>query len=135
MVGSVACVLDFPAHPREYRIFRPREDECLYQLLGLPKEDSVNLDSIRVAKHDDKVVAAYQFDRLSSLTYVIDRLGVDESYRSRGLGRWMLAHAVGIIESKGGREVIVHAPTCEFLSRFGFEAAGSNLMRLTLTAE
>ena len=125
----------FPTHPREYPIFRPREDECPHRLLELPKDESVNLDAIRVAKHQDHVVAAYKFRRLTSLTFEIERVGVSERYRSRGLGSWMLAHAIGIIESKGGREVIVHAHACEFLLRLGFEETDSNQLRLLLTAE
>ena len=135
MAKSSASDTFFLDHPRDYPIFRPREDECPYTLLGLSTDESVDLDDIRVAKHHDNVVAAYQFTRLSSLTFEIERLGVNESYRSRGLGSWMLAHAIGIIESKGGREIFIHAPFCEFFSRVGFEATGSNLLRLTLTAE
>lgn len=125
----------FPNHPREYPIFRPREDECPYGLLGLRLGDHINLDAIRVAKHHDDVVAAYKFKRLSSLAFEIEAVGVSEPYRNRGLGSWMLAHAVGIIESKGGRDVIIHAPLCEFLGRLGFKVAGSNRLRLTLTAD
>lgn len=125
----------FPVHPRDYPIFRPREDECPDKLLGLPVGEPVNLDVIRVAKHHDKVVAAYKYKRLSALVFEIERLGVRKPYRCRGLGSWMLAHAIGIIESKGGREVIVHAPFCEFFARFGFEVAGPDQLRLTLTAD
>lgn len=135
MSKSTTDVSFFPDHPRDYRIFRPREDECPHILLGLSRDEPVELDDIRVAKHHDNVVAAYKFTRLSALKFEIDRLGVSESYRNRGLGSWMLAHAIGIIESKGGREVFVHAPLCEFFSRIGFEAIDSNLLRLTFTAE
>ena len=125
----------FPSHPRDYPIFRPRDDECPYKLLELPANEPIDLDDIRVAKHSDTVVAAYLFKRLSALAYEIERIGVSESYRKRGLGSWMLAHAIGIIESKGGREVFVRAPLCKFFSRFGFEVTDSDLLRLTLIAE
>lgn len=125
----------YPNHPREYPIFRPRENECPYGLLGLPAGDPINLDAIRVAKHHDEVVAAYKFKRLSPLAFEIEGVGVSDLYRNRGLGSWMMAHAVGIIESKGGREVIIHAPFCEFLGRLGFKVAGSNRLQLTLTAD
>ena len=124
-----------PSHPRGYPIFRPREDECPYGLLGLPENKPTNLDAIRVAKHHDRVVAAYLFNQLTTLVFEIERLGVSEPYQRRGLGSWMLAHAIGIIESKGGREVFIRAPSCEFLGRFGFQATDSDLLRLTLTAE
>ena len=135
MAKSPASDSFFPDHPRDYPIFRPRKDECPHTLLGLCTDEPVDLDDIRVAKHHDNVVAAYKFTRLSPLTFEIERLGVSETYRNRGLGSWMLAHAIGIIESKGGRQIFVHAPSCDFFSRVGFEAAGSNVLRLTLTAE
>lgn len=135
MVQSTVCDSAFPSHPREYPIFRPREDECPYALLGLSENDRLDLDAIRVAKHRDIVVAAYLYKRVSDLVFEIERLGVSESYRKRGLGSWMLAHAIGIIESKGGREVSIRAPACEFFRRFGFRATDSDVLRLTLTAE
>lgn len=135
MAKSIESGSCFPVHPRDYPIFRPRENECPDRLLGLSVGEPVNLDVIRVAKHRDKVVAAYRYKRLSSLVFEIERLGVSEPYRCRGLGSWMLAHAIGIIESKGGREVIVHAPLCEFFARLGFEVAGPDQLRLTLTAD
>ncbi|MCY4095250.1 MAG: GNAT family N-acetyltransferase [Gammaproteobacteria bacterium] len=135
MAQSSVGELDIPIHPRDYPIFRPREDECPYVLLGLSESEPVDLDAIRVAKHQDNVVAAYRFKRLSALAFEIERLGVSESYRSRGIGGWMVAHAIGIIESKGGREVFIRAPSCDFLSRFGFEVTDSEFLRLTLTAE
>ena len=135
MAISSTANSSFPAHPRDYPIFRPRDDECPHTLLGLSKDEPIELDDIRVAKHHDNVVAAYQFTRLSSLRFEIERLAVSESYRNRGLGSWMLAHAIGIIESKGGREIFIRAPSCGFFNRVGFEAESSNLLRLTLTAE
>lgn len=130
--STEACL---PSHPRDYPIFRPRENECPYELLGLSVGEVVDLDFIRVAKHHDDVVAAYKFKQLSSLVFEIEGLGVSRPYQHRGLGSWMLAHAVGIIESKGGREVIVQTPCCQFLGRLGFEATGTNVARLTLVAD
>lgn len=135
MAQSHVGDLQMPTHPRDYPIFRPREDECPYELLGLSETEPVDLDAIRVAKHHDTVVAAYLFKRLSVLAFEIERLGVNTSYRRRGLGSWMVAHAIGIIESKGGREVFIRTPSCDFFSRFGFEEADSEFLRLTLTAE
>lgn len=124
-----------PNHPRDYPIFRPRENERPDELLGFDATCEIDLDSIRVAKHQDLVVAAYQFRQLSTLVYEIERLGVHPSYRGQGLGKWMLAHVVGIIESKGGREVVVQTSPAKLLTGFGFERCGDNQLRLTLTAE
>lgn len=135
MEKSAIAEACFPSHPRDYPIFRPRENECPYELLAISAGETVDLDVIRVAKHRDNVVAAYKYKRISALVFEIERLGVSVPYRHRGLGSWMLAHAIGIIESKGGREVIIQARLCHFLSRLGFEPMESNVVRLTLVAD
>lgn len=124
-----------PQHPRDYPIFRPREDERPDSLLGTDPASDLDLDSVRVAKHQDLVVAAYQFRRVNELRFEIQKLGVHPDYRYQGLGKWMLAHVVGIVESKGGREVTVSAVPCKFLTDFGFTSDGDNQLRLTLTPE
>ncbi|MYD42610.1 MAG: GNAT family N-acetyltransferase [Gammaproteobacteria bacterium] len=124
-----------PKHPREYPIFRPRPDECPYDLLALDPSQTVDLDTIRVSKHGDRVIAAYKLRRLSAVTYEIERLGVALSYRHQGLGSWLLAHAVGIAESKGGREVVVNSSYCGFFGRLGFEAIADHELRLALQPE
>ena len=63
------------------------------------------LDFIRIAKHDATVIGAYRFQPINALMYQILSLRVIEPYRGRGIGRWLLAHALGVIESKGGRVI------------------------------
>lgn len=124
-----------PTHPRDYPIFRPREDECPTELLALDPTQVVDLDDIRVSKHHDQVIAAYKLNRLGAMTFEIEKIGVVEAYRGQGLGSWLLAHAVGIAESKGGREVVVRTAQCEFFARVGFKAVNEDELRLRLIPE
>ncbi len=130
-----SAAVGLPEHPRDYPISRPHEDEIPTKLLELSDDAPIDLDNIRVAKNGNEVVAAYLFKRLSPLQYAVEAIGVVCSHRQRGLGSWMLAHAIGMIESKGGREVIVRRSRCGFLERFGFVRGGCDELRLTLTAE
>lgn len=125
-----------PAHPRGYRVFRPHWKERPTDLLSCKFEKEGELDWIRVAKHKNMVVAAYKIAMLNSSVYKISSLAVDEAYRGFGLGSWMLLHALGLIESKGGQTV--HANwgcKSSLLQRIGFEQVQGSEYRLILERE
>lgn len=127
---------DRPSHPRGYPVFRPRWDEKPDNLLCCTFEREEELDWVRIAKHGDVVVAAYQIEALGSSTYVISSLAVDESYRRNALGRWMLLHALGLIESKGGQTVHANwGRKLSLLQRVGFNRTGDTEYRLNLDRE
>ena len=131
LIGNVKPV----NHPREYPIFSPRESEWPPAWFNLEQIPTYDLNNIRLAKHGDRVIAAYEVEKCTSIVFTIKWLIVDPEYRNQGLGGWLLAHAIGIIESKGGREVWLHSEPSEFSQRVGFEAAGPKKMKLTLTPE
>ena len=122
-------------HPRDYPIFRPRAGECDPGLIGLQTLSSEDLDNVRVAKYQGRVIGAYRIERLNSLVYKIGQIGVDVPYRGNGLGSWLLAHAIGIIESKGGREVVVNSELRSLFSRIGFAEKSATELVLTLKPE
>ena len=122
-------------HPRDYPIFCPRPNECPFELLGLEPSSSVDLNDIRVAKHGENVIAAYRFHRLSDFRYELASIAVRKAYRHQGLGSWLLAHVVGIVESKGGREVLIRAKPCSFFTRAGFRPCGQNELLFSVTAD
>lgn len=101
--------------PRRFPIYRPHWHERPTQLLARDISDDTELDWIRIAKNDGEVIAAYEVEQNDTWNFSVLTLKVAESYRNLGLGRWMLLHAVGLIESKGGR--IVHA-RCRNHKRF-----------------
>lgn len=103
---SVRCSVE-PQAPRRFPIFRPRWYERPNQLLARDISSDTELDWIRIAKNDSEVIAAYEIEQIDAWNFSVLGLQVVDSYRNQGLGRWMLLHAVGLIESKGGR--VVHA--------------------------
>ena len=108
-------------HPRRFPIYRPHWPERPTQLLARDISADSELDWIRIAKDDGAVIAVYEIEQNDTWNFSVLRLRVAESYQNQGLGRWMLLHAVGLIESKGGR--IVHARCVShrnFLIQAGF---------------
>jgi len=118
------------ARPRELETYRPYAAEMPWALLALAGAaadevaDVVAQDLVRVAKLRGEIVAAYGIRPLSATAYQLVTLAVEPAWRGRRYGRWMLGHALGLAESRGGRTVWVrgraHQP---FLARAGFTPA------------
>ena len=121
--------------PRDYRIFRPYWHERPHDLLGEPFEEA-DLDWIRIAKDSGEIIAAYWLEQYDQLNFAIKSFAVQQAYRNQGLGRWMVLHAVGLIESKGGRTV--HAQFNEsvpLLESCGFTGVGPGKYVMLLTPD
>lgn len=140
-VAEVTAQSDFRA--QDVEIYRPYPDEIPWDLLSLgePDEqallDNTEADYIRVAKREDQAIGAYVIQPESSTVYVLRNLVVEPTWRRRGLGRWLLGHAIGISESKGAREILARrAPrdARRLFERTGFQPDGSDL-RLLLMPE
>lgn len=120
---------------RDLRLFRPYADEAPWDLLaesGSDAEtlaDSVDLDLVRIAKLDDRIVGSYALALLSPTEYELVALAVERASRGRGFGRWLVGHALGLAESRGGRSVRVRgARHATFLARFGFARVDDGLL-------
>ena len=129
--------------PQDVEIYRPYPDEIPWQLLALAEADeerlfdSADADYMRVAKYRDQAIGAYVIHPESPTVYVLRNLTVDPAWRRRGLGRWLLGHAIGISESKGAREILVRQPPRSargLFERIGFRPEGDDL-RLVLMPE
>jgi N-acetylglutamate synthase-like GNAT family acetyltransferase len=127
--------------PRDLQTFRPYRDEMPWELLASAGADEdalrevLELDLVRVAKLDGRIVAAYGIRPLAPTCFELVALVVAEGWRGKHFGRWLLGHAIGLAESRGGREIVVRGQRhAAFLARFGFEPDGPDL-RLTLTPE
>ena len=115
----------------DVRIFCPFPHEVPQQIVGADDDG----DDVRVAKFDGKVIGAYRLARALGDRFEIKALVVCEGYRDRGVGRWLLRHAIGIAESRGGR--VIEAPRgapAAFLQDSGFQRE-DGAFRLRLTPE
>jgi len=129
--------------PQDVHLFRPYPDEVPWDLLTLaePDEDRVHeyldADYMRVAKYGDEAIGVYVIVPETVTVYRLMNMAVHPAWRGRGLGRWLLGHAIGIAESKGGREILVRdipRGARGLFERFGFAPDGQHL-RLMLTPE
>ena len=96
--------------PRRIPILRPYPDEVPWELLPKPFADSLDLNRMRVAKLHDEVVGVYAFEQAAALRYSITALAVAAPHRKKGLGSWLLGHAIGVCETKGAQEITVPCP-------------------------
>ena len=121
-----------PAHfsYRDVDVYPPYPHEDPRHLVGTADDGEL----VRVAKLDGCVIGAYRLVRTGETRFAIKALVVDENYRGHGIGRWLLGHAIGIAELKGGRVIDAPLAAETFFAQGGFEPAG-NILRLNLTPE
>lgn len=133
---------------RDAKILRPYADEVPWDLLeaagGAERvlREVLQLNLLRVAKFGDQTVGGYGIRPLSPTSFELVVLTVANAFRRKGLGRWLLGHAIGLAESRGAREIVVRGQShpslaragSSFLAEFGFSAHGPDWL-LTLTPE
>lgn len=132
-------------------LFRPYADEVPWHLFdehpaAVPGFDGIVQECLddrsgrylRVAKRDDQVRGVYlmrQIPDTQPRTFELCYLLVVPAERGQGLGRWLLSHAMGIAESKGGESLLAYqGPVDRFLRFRGF-AQAQGLMHFTFTPE
>lgn len=120
---------------RDIKIYRPFPQD----LPSCLSSQGCNLDDVRIAKLASaartSIVGAYWLTKGSEEDlYELKALMVHERYRQRGIGRWLLGHALGIAETRGGRVIAAPNAGATFFRRAGFEDEGRGL-RLSLTPE
>jgi len=84
---------------------------------------------LRVAKLNEVIIACYAMhgplleEGESNTDYVLQMVAVQEQYRHQNVGRWLMGHAIGVAESKGGRGLQVpHTAQQDFFLTLGFKA-------------
>jgi len=83
---------------------------------------------IRIAKNQQKIFGIYELDRSDKGVFVIRSLIVDQANRRKGIGRWLLGHAIGVAESKGGRQLLLRSQLSKaFFLKFDFYEEETNL--------
>ena len=112
---------------REVEIFRPYGNESLEELLWAEGATTSQVEQwmgaamVRIAKLSDEVLGMYAMDKGEQLTYTLHGVVVDPKWRQQGLGRWLVGHAIGVAESKGGRHVLFASDKAKrFMTHIGF---------------
>ena len=112
---------------REIEVFRPYDNEFPEALMISGGADESCIDQwraasmVRIAKLGEDIVGVYAMTRRSQLDYLLHGVIVAPRVRRRGLGRWLVGHAIGVAESKGGRVVTVGAAAgTRMFMRLGF---------------
>ena len=134
-MGSIKASMRFV--PQEVKIYRPNKNRISTTLLNCIDRSTIGAQKffIRVADFYDAEVGCYMLYCQSSNIYVLHALVVKEHLRGRGLGSWLLGHAIGLTESKGGRQLLSYSlETKDFLRSKGF-ASDENCLRYTFLPE
>lgn len=96
---------------RAVEVFKPYANELPEALLegeGLTEqvvERWLSSETLRVAKIGAEVLGAYAMDRIDEINFELHGVIIERRVRKQGLGRWLVGHAIGVAESKGGRHL------------------------------
>ncbi|MEC8346892.1 MAG: GNAT family N-acetyltransferase [Pseudomonadota bacterium] len=84
---------------------------------------------LRVAKLGERIIGCYAMneptpiDDQGARSFSLAMVIVEPNYQGNGVGRWLVGHAIGVAESKGGRHLKarLHGPA-DFFKGLGFQA-------------
>ena len=123
------------SRPRDVSIFRPRAIEAMIDPLPCVLK-AADLELVRAAKWLGEVVAVYQLTQMTETEFALVSIHVEAGYRRKGLGTWMLGHAIGLAEARGGRSIeAVFAEERRFFERRGFNPRKNGVLRLEVQPE
>ena len=112
---------------RDFEVYPPFRDELPLDLYGPPHLKAEcgpaepPAEFIRIAKNQKKVFGIYELDRSDKGIFIIRSLIVDQASRRNGIGRWLLGHAIGVAESKGGHQLLLRSKLSKaFFQKFDF---------------
>lgn len=117
---------------RDYDVFRGTPDHLPEPMGAALARLEVAPEILRVAKIDDLVIGCYAMHAPSAWVHAADeqcyRLAlvmVADAYRNNGVGRWLIGHAIGVAETKGGRQLLAPLPhPARFFLKLGFRQTG-----------
>lgn len=114
---------------RDYEVFRgdpaalPENMAAVLSSLVRPP------DVLRVAKLGELIIGCYAMheptpiDDQVARTFSLAMVMVEPNYQGNGVGRWLVGHAIGVAETKGGRHLAVQlAGPAAFFVGLGFQA-------------
>ena len=84
---------------------------------------------LRVAKLGECIIGCYAMleptliDDQVARTFVLAMVMVEPNYQGNGVGRWLVGHAIGVAETKGGRHLAAQlAGPAAFFTGLGFQS-------------
>ena len=85
---------------------------------------------LRVAKLGERIIGGYAMhepvliDEQVARTFSLAMVMVEPNCQGNGVGRWLIGHAIGVAESKGGRHLEARfSGPADFFRGLGFRAA------------
>ena len=85
---------------------------------------------LRVAKLGERIIGVYamhepvSIDEQVARTFSLAMVMVEPNCQGNGVGRWLIGHAIGVAESKGGRHLEARfSGPADFFRGLGFRAA------------
>jgi len=118
----------------ELKVGRPRSDELPWPLLldADPDRERVARYAVpewtRVMWHEGVALGVYALARHDATRFELMNIAVDPRHRRFGIGRWLLGHAIGLAESKGGRTIDVGTGNSSFAALAFYQRAGFRIV-------
>ena len=112
---------------RDYEVFRGDPAALPEEMAEVYGTIRPTPDVLRVAKFQQQVIGCYAMHSPQSphadgkpMPFELCMVMVLDAYQRNGVGRWLVGHAIGVAESKGGRELRVPLPgPAEFFEGLG----------------
>ena len=102
---------------RDYEVFRGDPAALPTEMAEVFGTIQPTPDVLRVAKFQQQVIGCYAMHSPQSsradgklMPFELGMVMVLEAYQHNGVGRWLVGHAIGVAESKGGRDLRVPLP-------------------------
>ena len=113
---------------REIEVFKPYANELPEQILADEGMSDTEIDRwleapiLRIAKREEDTLGVYALQQVNDHNFELFGVIVKPPVRRQGLGRWLIGHAIGVAESKGGRHIwISHPGSTRSFSHIGFQ--------------
>lgn len=108
---------------RDVEVSTPKPAEVPVDIVGA----HAAAENVRIATLRGQLIGAYHMVRLDRECFAIRALAVRAAARGGGVGRWLLGHALGVAESRGGRHVRAPCAAAGFFRKAGFVADAHGL--------
>lgn len=105
-------------------------DKIPYNLLLLADESIeainkyINQSDLYVLKRDDRIIALYALQKISSDTVEIKNIAVDESFQGQGIGQRLLGDAIHRAKGLGFKRIIIGTGNASIKQLYLYQKVG-----------